>query len=122
MAMQCRTIIKGTTVSWEGSFEDESGDPVDFSSGALTGQLRIRDRAGVDIATKDTNTGSDWTWTSQETGAGYWTFTTAETAALDVGLYFMDMIYTDTSTTPATKLLVGSANLEVNAPEVGPIS
>ena len=122
MAMENRTIIQGTNVSWEGSFEDESGDPIDFSSGALSGQLRIRYRAGVNIVTKDTSNASDWTWTSQEAGIGYWKFSRAETAALDEGMYFTDVIYTDMSTTPSTKLLVGSANLVVNAPEVGPIS
>lgn len=118
MSMRDRTILQGETTSWVGEFFDENGSPVDFTIGARTAKLRLRNRKTGVVAEKVTSTSADWTWTSQGTGRGYWTFSTTETLALAEGEYDADVVFYDTSTSPATRRRVGVATFEVRAPSV----
>ncbi len=122
MTMQDRTLTQGETVQWSASFVDANGAAIDFTVATRSAQLRMRLVTSVTVTTtKSTATAADWTWSSQAGGTGYWSFTSTETAALAEGQYEVDVIYSDTATTPTTKHLVGRATITVVIPDVGSI-
>ena len=106
-----RTMVEGDTVSWRATWVDPDGDPVDFTQGTRYGQLRIFRTEGVVL--KDTRVGSDWVWTNQALGEGYWTFTSDETDGWEPEDTSLESYFYDEATTPETVHWMGTARCEI---------
>lgn len=119
MSMNDLTIVAGETVNVPFTLVDQDGTAVDMTVGTrlLSLRLRLITASALTDTKLSSDTTSDLTWTTQASGIGYWMFSTTETAAL-LGEYAVDVLYTDTASSPTTKHVVGNARWTVVAPDV----
>ena len=110
--------------SWKPIYQlqDSAAANLDLSSATVTVQLRIRSRAGT-VTTRTKGVAGE---TSFPNGTGsdgkiQFLFEPAVTAALALGYYDLEIVYTDTGPTPDTKILHGRGSLEVQDPATGTI-
>lgn len=91
--MDYETIFRGTKRAPAFALVDENGVAVDMTSGTRSLSMRIM---------KHGNTSPDLTlsptWTVQASGTGTFPITTAQTAALALGKYHIEVVYADSST------------------------
>lgn len=91
--MDYTTILRGTKRAPAFALFDTSDLPVDMTSGTRSLSMRLM---------KHGNTSPDLTlsptWTVQASGTGTFPITTAQTAALALGKYHVEIVYADSST------------------------
>lgn len=119
--MNDRKLIKGATYQWNVYWKTSAGSAVDFTTGSRVGYYRLRRVGSSSTAlTLNTDDASEFTWTSQATGAGYITITSLKLASVAEGRYVVDSYWEDTGDSPTTRQYMEGVGIwEILDPENG---
>jgi len=111
-------IIQGTTFKPKFLVEDADGTAIDLTTSGYTTWLSIRKQGSTAAATtRSTATSAQREWVTDGTD-GYvrFIFSVADTLAMAVGFYNVELFFSNTGTTPDDQLPKGRGIWKVEAP------
>lgn len=113
-------VVRGA--SWFPIYEllDSNGDALNLSSGTVDVTLRLRPKSAGGTPTEYSKSGGNTSYFTDGTdGKIRFLLSAANTAALLLGKYDLEIVYEDTATTPDTASLRGRGILNVEDPTTG---
>ena len=116
-----QTVFRGENFWPIVTVRDSSGSVVDLTSSTVSLVMRLK-RGSDTVITRTKGVSGETSYPASGTdGRVQFLFSPAQTAAMTVGLYQIQLVYQDTASDPDTKQIIGEGSLSLVEAATAPI-